>query len=76
MTIRKHDPRDEVIEALQHQQVVTETLLLKVLEKTGPVTLTAEELSAEVNENLMIDMDLDEATDVWTFSLKEETPEG
>jgi RNA-binding protein YhbY len=73
--IRKNDLADKVIEELRQQLAVTEAVLLKVLEKHGTTTLTAEELAAPVGDNVVIDMDFDEKTEVWTFSLKDEEPQ-
>ena len=70
--IRPNDLAEKVIEELRQQLAVTEAVLVKILEKTGTVTITAEELKADVNENIVIDMDFDEKSEVWTFSLKEE----
>jgi hypothetical protein len=74
--IRQNDLAAQAIEGLKEQLLVTEAVLLKILEKVGTVTVTAEELKKDVSDNVIIDMDFDEKSQVWTFSLKEETPEG
>lgn len=70
--IRANDLAERVVEELRQQLAVTEAVLLKILEKVGTTTLTAEELAADVSDTVVIDMDFDEKTEVWTFSLKEE----
>jgi len=70
--IKPKDLAEQVIEELRQQLLVTEAILLKILEKVGTTTLTAEELSGDVGDNIVIDMQFDEETEVWTFSLKEE----
>lgn len=70
--IRPSDLAEQVVEELRQQLLVTEAVLLKILEKVGSVTLSAEELQRDVSETVVIDMDFNEETAVWTFSLKEE----
>lgn len=70
--IKKMDLAEQVIEELRQQLAVTEAVLVKILNKTGTVKITGEELQAPVSDETVVDMDFDEQSEVWTFSLKED----